>query len=226
MFDFIKARIIGVTVPVVPEIPDSEGLVSYMARVSNESNQTNFDTAAGLLNYCLRENHVSVFETANIVMEIEVPRDISRQILRHRSFSFQELSQRYAVIGNFIQREARLQDTKNRQNSIPLDRKTEEDNELHHWWEDQQEYLLHEIQQVYDAAIEQGIAKEVARTILPEGLTMSKMYMNGTVRSWLHYCAVRDGHGTQLEHTDLAQKCKKEIIKYFPVLEKVMNKEA
>lgn len=221
MFDFIKARIIGVTVPVVPEIPDSEGLVSYMARVSNESNQTNFDTAAGLLNYCLRENHVSVFETANIVMEIEVPRDISRQILRHRSFSFQELSQRYAVIGNFIQREARLQDTKNRQNSLKT-----EDEVIAKQWCEAQEKVLSVIKEEYQKAIDSGIAKEVARTILPEGLTMSKMYMNGTVRSWLHYCAVRDGHGTQLEHTDLAQKCKKEIIKYFPVLEKVMNKEA
>ncbi len=221
MFDFIKARIIGVTVPVVPEIPDSEGLVSYMARVSNESNQTNFDTAAGLLNYCLRENHVSVFETANIVMEIEVPRDISRQILRHRSFSFQELSQRYAVIDNFIQREARLQDTKNRQNSLKT-----EDEVIAKQWCEAQEKVLSVIKEEYQKAIDSGIAKEVARTILPEGLTMSKMYMNGTVRSWLHYCAVRDGHGTQLEHTDLAQKCKKEIIKYFPVLEKVMNKEA
>lgn len=221
MFDFIKARIIGVTVPVVPEIPDSEGLVSYMARVSNESNQTNFNTAAGLLNYCLRENHVSVFETANIVMEIEVPRDISRQILRHRSFSFQELSQRYAVIDNFIQREARLQDTKNRQNSLKT-----EDEVIAKQWSEAQEKVLSVIKEEYQKAIDSGIAKEVARTILPEGLTMSKMYMNGTVRSWLHYCAVRDGHGTQLEHTDLAQKCKKEIIKYFPVLEKVMNKEA
>lgn len=221
MFDFIKARIIGVTVPVVPEIPDSEGLVSYMARVSNESNQTNFDTAAGLLNYCLRENHVSVFETANIVMEIEVPRDISRQILRHRSFSFQELSQRYAVIDNFIQREARLQDTKNRQNSLKT-----EDEVIAKQWCEAQEKVLSVIKEEYQKAIDSGIAKEVARTILSEGLTMSKMYMNGTVRSWLHYCAVRDGHGTQLEHTDLAQKCKKEIIKYFPVLEKVMNKEA
>lgn len=221
MFDFIKARIIGVTVPVVPEIPDSEGLVSYMARVSNESNQTNFDTAAGLLNYCLRENHVSVFETANIVMEIEAPRDIARQILRHRSFSFQEFSQRYAEATSFINRQCRIQDEKNRQNSFKS-----ESEQLNSWWEEEQEYLTAKVQYLYKEALKRGVAKEVARTILPEGLTMSKMYMNGTVRSWLHYCAVRDGHGTQLEHTDLAQKCKKEIIKYFPVLEKVMNKEA
>lgn len=221
MFDFIKARIIGVTVPVVPEIPDSEGLVSYMARVSNESNQTNFDTAAGLLNYCLRENHVSVFETANIVMEIEAPRDIARQILRHRSFSFQEFSQRYAEATSFINRQCRIQDEKSRQNSFKS-----ESEQLNSWWEEEQEYLTAKVQYLYKEALKRGVAKEVARTILPEGLTMSKMYMNGTVRSWLHYCAVRDGHGTQLEHTDLAQKCKKEIIKYFPVLEKVMNKEA
>lgn len=224
MFDFIKVRMVGVTVPTVEEIPDSEGLVSYTARVSNEGNQTNFDTAAGLLRYCMRENHVSVFEMANIVMEIEAPRDIARQILRHRSFSFQEFSQRYAEATNFTTRECRLQDEKNRQNSVALNRKIEEQNELYYWWLDQQQYLLEEIKHVYERALEQGIAKEVARCILPEGLTMSKMYMNGTVRSWIHYCQLREKNGTQLEHQDVALKAKQEILSKFPFLSEVMEK--
>ena len=224
MFPFIKVRMVGVTVPTLEEIPDSEGLVSYTARVSNEGNQTNFDTAAGLLRYCMRENHVSVFEMANIVMEIEAPRDIARQILRHRSFSFQEFSQRYAEATNFTTRECRLQDEKNRQNSVALNRKIEEQNELYYWWLDQQHYLLEEVKHVYERALEQGIAKEVARCILPEGLTMSKMYMNGTVRSWIHYCQLREKNGTQLEHQDVAVKAKQEILSKFPFLSEVMEK--
>lgn len=219
MFDFIKVRMVGVTVPTLEEIPDSEGLVSYTARVSNEGNQTNFDTAAGLLRYCMRENHVSVFEMANIVMEIEAPRDIARQILRHRSFSFQEFSQRYAEATNFTTRECRLQDEKNRQNSIES-----EDYDLNAWWEDEQLYILGEIESLYKQALKNGIAKEVARCILPEGLTMSKMYMNGTVRSWIHYCQLRSGHGTQLEHQDVAVKAKQEILSKFPFLSEVMEK--
>lgn len=219
MFDFIKVRMVGVTVPTLEEIPDSEGLVSYTARVSNEGNQTNFDTAAGLLRYCMRENHVSVFEMANIVMEIEAPRDIARQILRHRSFSFQEFSQRYAEATNFTTRECRLQDEKNRQNSIES-----EDYDLNAWWEDEQLYILGEIESLYKQALKNGIAKEVARCILPEGLTMSKMYMNGTVRSWIHYCQLRSGHGTQSEHQDVAVKAKQEILSKFPFLSEVMEK--
>jgi thymidylate synthase (FAD) len=219
MFDFIKVRMVGVTVPTLDEIPDSEGLVSYTARVSNEGNQTNFDTAAGLLRYCMRENHVSVFEMANIVMEIEAPRDIARQILRHRSFSFQEFSQRYAEATNFTTRECRLQDEKNRQNSIES-----EDHDLNAWWEDEQLYILGEIESLYKQALKNGIAKEVARCILPEGLTMSKMYMNGTVRSWIHYCQLREKNGTQLEHQDVAVKAKQEILSKFPFLSEVMEK--
>ena len=219
MFDFIKVRMVGVTVPTLEEIPDSEGLVSYTARVSNGGNQTNFDTAAGLLRYCMRENHVSVFEMANIVMEIEAPRDIARQILRHRSFSFQEFSQRYAEATNFTTRECRLQDEKNRQNSIES-----EDRDLNAWWEDEQLYILGEIESLYKQALKNGIAKEVARCILPEGLTMSKMYMNGTVRSWIHYCQLREKNGTQLEHQDVAVKAKQEILSKFPFLSEVMEK--
>lgn len=222
-FDFIKVRMVGVTVPTLEEITDSEGLVSYTARVSNEGNQTNFDTAAGLLRYCMRENHVSVFEMANIVMEIEAPRDIARQILRHRSFSFQEFSQRYAEATNFTLRQCRKQDSKNRQNSIGL-LDNESDMDLNDWWEEQQFILLEEIKHVYERALEQGIAKEVARCILPEGLTMSKMYMNGTVRSWIHYCQLRSGHGTQSEHQDVAVKAKQEILSKFPFLSEVMEK--
>lgn len=218
-FDFIKVRMIGVTVPTVEEIPDSEGLVSYQARVSNEGNQTNFETAGGLLRYCMREGHVSVFEMANIVMEIEAPRDIARQILRHRSFSFQEFSQRYAEATNFTTRECRLQDEKNRQNSISTD-----DAQLQMWWDDAQSFLLDDIKELYQQALDKGIAKEVARCILPEGLTMSKMYMNGTVRSWIHYCQLREKNGTQLEHQDVAVKAKQEILSKFPFLAEVMEK--
>lgn len=219
MFNFIKCRVIGVTQPVVEDIPDSEGIISYAARVSAPQNQSNFDTAAKLLKYCVEHQHYSVFETCNITMEIEVPRDIARQILRHRSFSFQEFSQRYAESTDFITRECRLQDTKNRQNSLSC-----WDDEKIEWWEEVQEILLARTKDIYQSALDKGIAKEVARVILPEGLTMSKMYMNGTVRSWLHYCSLREANGTQLEHQDVAIKCKEEVVKYFPFLKEVMEK--
>jgi len=217
-FDFVKARVIGVTQPVVTDIPDSEGILSYAARVSSPNNQNSYDTAAKLLKYCVEHKHYSVFETCNITMEIEVPRDIARQVLRHRSFSFQEFSQRYAESTDFIHRECRLQDLKNRQNSNKTDDET-----LHEYWENAQEEVLELVKWHYEKALSFGIAKEVARVLLPEGLTMSKMYMNGTVRSWLHYCELREKNGTQVEHSDLAVKCKQEIIKYFPFLSEVMN---
>lgn len=219
MFNFIKCRVIGVTQPVVEDIPDSEGIISYAARVSAPQNQSNFDTAAKLLKYCVEHQHYSVFETCNITMEIEAPRDIARQILRHRSFSFQEFSQRYAESTDFITRECRLQDTKNRQNSLAC-----WDDDVLEWWEEVQKVLLDRTKYIYQSALDKGIAKEVARCILPEGLTMSKMYMNGTVRSWLHYCSLREANGTQLEHQDVAIKCKEEVVKYFPFLKEVMEK--
>lgn len=219
MFDFIKCKVIGVTQPVVDFIPDSEGIISYAARVSAPQNQSNFDTAAKLLKYCVDHQHYSVFETCNITMEIEAPRDIARQILRHRSFSFQEFSQRYAESTEFITRECRLQDEKNRQNSIET-----QDKDLQMWWSDSQSFLLEKVEDLYKQALDKGIAKEVARCILPEGLTMSKMYMNGTVRSWLHYCSLREANGTQLEHQDVAIKCKEEVVKFFPFLKEVMEK--
>lgn len=215
-YDFIKVRVVGVTQPVLDFIPDSEGILSYAARVSSPQNQGNFDTAAKLLKYCVEHKHYSVFETANITMEVEAPRDIARQLLRHRSFTFQEFSQRYAESTDFITRECRLQDHKNRQNSV-----NSEDAGTNLWWEAEQENLVDHILWLYKEALEKGVAKEVARVILPEGLTMSKLYVNGTVRSWLHYCELRDGNGTQREHEDLAKKCKVEVLKHFPFLENV-----
>ena len=214
MFDFNKVKVIGVTQPVVGFIPDSEGILSYAARVSSPSNQENFDTANKLLDYCVRNKHYSVFETCSITMEIETPRDIARQILRHRSFSFQEFSQRYAQSTEFINRECRLQDTNNRQNSFDCF-----DEDTAHVWKVMQDELLSVAEKNYQHALSIGIAKEVARTLLPEGLTMSKMYMNGTVRSWIHFIQVRDDEGVaQKEVVDVARKVKDELLKHFPSL--------
>lgn len=216
----INCKVIGVTKPVVDFIPDSEDIISFCARVSNPSNQTQFDTSEKLLRYCVRNSHWSVFETVSLTMEIECPRDIARQILRHRSFSFQEFSQRYAEAASFITRECRLQDTTNRQNSTEIN-----DDELASWWEDSQNELLTQIDYFYKKALKKGVAKEVARCILPEGLTMSKMYMNGTLRSWLHYIDLRQDNGTQKEHREVALKCKEVIKEYFPTLIEMLGKE-
>lgn len=218
--EFNRVRVIGVTTPVVSDIPDSEGIVSYAARVSSPQNQDNFETAAGLLKYCLKHQHYSVFETVNLLIEIETPRDIARQLLRHRSFTFQEFSQRYAEAQEFIFRDARLQDTKNRQNSISTD-----DLKLKIEWEERQQQLLQVVQEHYKWALDNGIAKECARVLLPEGLTMSKLYVNGTLRSWIHYAKLREKNGTQLEHSDIALKImtKEVIFKHFPFLEQVWD---
>ena len=222
MFKFNKVRAIGVTVPVCDDIPDSEGILSYAARVSSPQNQDNFETAGKLLQYCVKHKHYSVFETCNVVMEIETPRNIARQILRHRNFSFQEYSQRYAVAQEFITRECRAQDNKNRQNSLG-----DVSEEQKAWWYGAQLEVLERVEELYQGALSLGIAKEVARTILPEGLTMSRMYMNGTVRSWIHFIQVRDDAGVaQKEVVDIARKAKVELLKYFPFLEEVIeNKE-
>lgn len=220
MFDFNKVRVIGVTQPVVNFIPDAEGILSYAARVSSPNNQENFETASKLLAYCVRHKHYSVFETCSITMEIETPRDIARQILRHRSFSFQEFSQRYAQSTNFIERECRLQDDKNRQNSFDTT-----DTDLLFSWESMQKEVLDVVVKNYERALNFGIAKEVARTLLPEGLTMSKMYMQGSVRSFIHFVQVRDDEGVaQKEVVDVARKVKAELLKHFPCLEEVLNK--
>lgn len=226
MFDFIKAQVIGVTTPTVDFIPTAEDLPAFCARVSNPDNQKNFDTAAGLLKYCMRVGHWSVFDMSNIVVEIEAPRDIARQVLRHSSIKFQEFSQRYAVAQNFVIREARLQDTKNRQNSLDLNIEASyADSVLAEEWEKRQQDIISTVQNHYQWALDKGIAKECARVILPEGNTMSYMYANGTVRQWITYLKVRDDLGvTQKEHVDLARKIKPVIIEHFPFLEELMEK--
>jgi len=216
----INVKVIGVTKPVVDFIPDSEDIISYAARVSNPANQANFDTAEKLLRYCIRNSHWSVFETVSLTMEIGCPRDIARQILRHRSFSFQEFSQRYAESTDFVKRDCRLQDLKNRQASVVAT-----DEEIIKWWDEVQDTVLDMVESYYKAALDAGIAKEVARCILPEGLTMSKLYMNGTLRSWLHYVDLREKNGTQLEHQEVAIKCKEVIKQYFPTLINALQKE-
>ena len=196
---------------------DITNLVSYCARVSNPSNQNNEETSKKLIKYLIKNKHWSPLEMVSVCLEIETTRDIARQILRHRSFSFQEFSQRYADPTKdlqFVTREARLQDSKNRQNSIELD----DESELHHAWKAKQELIIHESKMAYDWAIGNGIAKEQARAVLPEGLTMSRMYMNGTLRSWVHYIELRAGNVTQKEHMDIAKDCAFEIAKVFPLL--------
>ena len=196
---------------------DITNLVSYCARVSNPSNQNNEETSKKLIKYLIKNKHWSPLEMVSVCLEIETTRDIARQILGHRSFSFQEFSQRYADPTKdlqFVTREARLQDSKNRQNSIELD----DESELHHAWKAKQELIIHESKMAYDWAIGNGIAKEQARAVLPEGLTMSRMYMNGTLRSWVHYIELRAGNGTQKEHMDIAKDCAFEIAKVFPLL--------
>lgn len=215
-----EVRIIGVTTPVVDFIPDSEGIISYAARVSAPQNQENFDTADRLLTYCAKNAHWSVFEMSNAVIELKAPRDISRQVLRHKSAAFQEFSQRYAEVDEqmFVLREARLQDSKNRQNSIAI-----EDAFLQEEWEERQTRVILEAVKQYQWAIKNGIAKECARVVLPEGNTMSNMYMNATMRTWLHYCGLRSGNGTQLEHIWLAERCREVLREYFPNLVKFME---
>lgn len=193
--------------------PDAENLVAYMARVSNPENQDNPATASKLLKYLIKNKHWSPFEMVNVCMEIETTRDIARQILRHRSFSFQEFSQRYAEVVNWDRGEARLQDNKNRQNSIPT-----QDRELQRWWDEQQVAVWKQSTEAYKLALQQGIAKEVARKVLPEGLAMSRMYMNGTLRSWLHYVDIRCDVSTQKEHREVAQQCKVVLSSLFPSL--------
>ena len=218
LFDFNKVRVIGVTQPVVDFIPDAEGILSYAARVSSPNNQENFETAGKLLSYCVRHKHYSVFETCSLTMEIETPRDIARQILRHRSFSFQEFSQRYAQSTEFVQRECRLQDEKNRQNSFDT-----EDEELKDEWKQLQEEVRVIAQNNYEKALSLGLSKETCRVLLPEGLTLSKLYMQGSVRSWLHFIQVRDDEGVaQKEIVDVARKAKVELLTHFPCLTEVI----
>ena len=198
--------------------PDLEEKVAYCARVSNPENQQNYATSGKLLKYLMKHKHWSPFEMANVCMEIETTRDIARQILRHRSFSFQEFSQRYAVVSRFDTRDCRLQDDKNRQNSLITD-----DIELKDWWHMAQWRVQTEAEFMYKAALERGIAKEQARALLPEGLAVSRMYMNGTLRSWLHYIEVRTDPSTQKEHRDVAEACKNVLSELCPSIMEAMN---
>ena len=189
-------------------------MVAYCARVSNPSNQINMENNERLIKYLIRNEHWSPFEMVNICLEIETTRDIARQLLRHRSFSFQEFSQRYAVADlGFELKEARMQDVKNRQNSIQTD-----DDEIQKEWAAQQEIVSNIASSAYHWALEKGIAKEQARAVLPEGMTVSRLYMNGTLRSWIHYIKVRSGVETQKEHRDIAISCLNEISTIFPFI--------
>ena len=211
----INARLIGLTQPTIEaRIPNSEGILAYCARVSNPSNQHNFDTAEKLLRYCIKNKHWSVFEMANAVVEVEAPRDITRQLLRHRSFSFQEFSQRYSDEIEFTDREFRRQDTKNRQNSVD-----DFDEQKKVAFAVDSDLALSHAKEAYYFWRDHGVAKECARVILPEGLTMSRLYVNGTLRSWLHYLEVRDDPGvTQWEHVLLARKIKEVLLPAFPTV--------
>lgn len=198
-------------------LEDVQDLIAYCARVSNPSNQFNTETSEKLINYLVKHAHWSPLEMVSACLEIETTRDIARQILRHRSFSFQEFSQRYADPTkdlDFVLREARLQDTKNRQNSVETN-----DAALNAWWDAKQKFIIETVKQTYAEAIEKGIAKEQARAILPEGNTVSRMYMNGSLRSWIHFIQVRSGNGTQKEHMEVARACAKVISEIFPMAE-------
>ena len=196
-------------------IADAQELIAYCARVSNPSNQLNTDTSEKLIRYLVKHQHWSPLEMVSACIEITTTRDIARQILRHRSFSFQEFSQRYADPTkdlSFVLREARLQDPKNRQNSIASD-----DTELQAWWDAKQKWIIEQSKIAYTEAIDKGIAKEQARAVLPEGLTESRLYMNGTLRSWIHFIELRSANGTQLEHQEVAIACAKVIAEIFPM---------
>ena len=202
-------------------LTDAQELVAFCARVSNPSNQFNMETADKLIKYLIKNKHWSPLEMVSACLEIETTRDIARQILRHRSFSFQEFSQRYADPTkdlDFVLREARLQDTKNRQNSIETDNPA-----LEAWWDAQQKFIIDNVKRIYAEAIEKGIAKEQARAILPEGNTVSRLYMNGTLRSWIHFIDLRSGNGTQKEHMEVARECAKVIAEAFPMSTDFVN---
>ena len=200
---------------------DVQELVAFCARVSNPSNQFNTETSEKLIKYLIKHQHWSPLEMVSACLEIETTRDIARQILRHRSFSFQEFSQRYADPTkdlSFVLREARLQDTKNRQNSVENTNLA-----LAAWWEERQKRVIKEANEAYAWAIENGIAKEQARAVLPEGLTVSRLYMNGTLRSWIHFIELRSANGTQKEHQEVARQCAKVIAEVFPLAKELVK---
>ena len=209
-------------------ISDAQELIAYCARVSNPSNQFNTETSAKLIQYLIKHQHWSPLEMVSACIEITTTRDIARQILRHRSFSFQEFSQRYADPTkdlSFVLRDARRQDTKNRQNSIALDLTNDEEKDLQRLWEIRQNNVITEARLAYQWAIENGIAKEQARAVLPEGLIESRLYMNGTLRSWVHFIELRSGNGTQKEHMEVARACAKAIAEIFPMAEEYVQSQ-
>jgi thymidylate synthase (FAD) len=211
----MKVKLISYSKPVLEGLDTPTDLVAFCARVSNPSNQMNSETAEKLIKYLVKHQHWSPLEMATMCLEIETTRDIARQILRHRSFSFQEFSQRYADPTKdleFTFREARLQDEKNRQNSVKTDNYP-----LIYEWNNRQKDIIELVKTHYNWAIANGIAKEQARAILPEGLTLSRLYMSGTLRSWIHYIQLRSGNGTQREHMDIAKECAKVIAEVFPL---------
>ncbi len=217
-----KVKLVAYTKPVVEGVETPEDFVAYAARVSNPSNQNNSATAAKLLKYLINNEHWSPLEMVHVVMEINTTRDIARQILRHRSFSFQEFSQRYADASSlgFEYKECRMQDTKNRQNSTKT-----EDKLLANWWEDAQKCVAEYASLMYTRAIDYGIAKEQARAVLPEGITKSRLYMSGTLRSWLHYCLLRKANGTQAEHMEIAIEALNILTTLFPAIVDIVNEE-
>ena len=213
----MKVKLIGFTQPInLIGIENAQDLIAYCARVSNPSNQSNTETAERLIRYLIKHKHWSPLEMASATLEIETTRDIARQILRHRSFSFQEFSQRYAdptdFEDSFVVREARLQDLKNRQNSVEAN-----DEELQHQWNAAQEHVINAAKKAYQWAIDHGIAKEQARVVLPEGNTKSRLYMNGTLRSWVHYIELRSANGTQKEHMEVARAVGEAVASIFPL---------
>jgi thymidylate synthase (FAD) len=194
--------------------PEGEDLVAYMARVSNPENQDNKETAGKLVKYLVKNKHWSPLDMVDMCVEIETTRDIARQILRHRSFYFQEFSQRYAEVQGFERAECRMQDEKNRQNSLEC-----ENPDLDVWWQRAQQRVIDDAEFLYKQALSRNIAKEVARKILPEGLTMSRMYMKGTLRNWIHYIDVRCDPSTQKEHREVALLIKEQLLKCYPTME-------
>lgn len=212
-----KVKVVAFTQPCVEGVETVGEFIAYAARVSNPANQNNSLTSAKLIKYLTSHEHWSPLEMASVTMEINTTRDIARQILRHRSFSFQEFSQRYAdvsALGDMFElREARLQDLKNRQNSVKTN-----DEDLAEWWEEAQAEVRELVEEIYRQALGNGIAKEQARAVLPEGMTKSRLYMAGTVRSWVHYILLRRANGTQLEHQEIALDAEKELIKLIPEL--------
>jgi thymidylate synthase (FAD) len=227
----VKVRLVSFSQPSIEMsecgLQNMQDLVAFCARISNPANQLNTETSEKLINYLIKHQHWSPLELTSVCLEVETTRDIARQILRHRSFSFSEFSQRYSDPTkdlDFVIREARLQDIKNRQNSVELDPENDGQTIMAGAWRNKQQQLIDLAKDTYQWAIDNGIAKEQARAVLPEGLTVSRLYVSGTLRSWIHYLQVRSGNGTQKEHMEIALECAKVIAKVFPMANEFITK--